>query len=584
MSILKPTRSLTVKVMACVLLLGFAQVGIAARMPAPPATAQEKADMAAIINSSKAGIPMQLDMSNPLHRRFFIRQMASVGVTPDRYPQLYKTIEAARKTKPPKVETRSMLQLSATSPAVNANTAAGYAVVPIQTLTSLGTNDGGTTYSVSALSSVVAPIMSNLTVALTDTNGNSLGTPVQVTSATQSGTDLNAVATGTATTKGMAVVGTATYYYVDQYGTPNTGVVSGTVTSVPSSITNLAPMPNTGTNPPQTITKLCLGRTGTDCTYTPVDGSSTNVIMPVQGSVTFSSPINTAPATPNTAWVSMARPDTGQGGGCSILNTTNFFGDPNTVISGNTISWNFANMQFQPIQSGCLNVNATAIYTLTLGLTVGTLPQTFVSITSSPTVDPTNPSFKKIPELQVFWSCLADGTLVTLKDGKKIKIENIKDGQEVVVDATGRTDVVESKLRGKESVPIIVLHTAAKHVLRLTSGHPVITDKGPVLAGNLQVGDMVMTQSGPDKLTKVSHKKFGGYVWNLNVGKPPMSLNDPNVTGSTFLADGIIVGDNVMQFVENRKDQINHAKRSMRHAPTEWARDIQSAVEDAAAK
>lgn len=580
MQILKPIRILTVKIMACALLLGYAQLSIAAKLPASPSTEQDKTDVAAIIKSSKSGIPMQLDMSNPQHYRFFTRQMASVGVTPDRYPQLYQTIEAARKTKLPKVETRSMLQLSAASPAVNANPAMGYAVVPIQTLTSLGTNDGGATYSVSALSSVPAPIMSNLTVGLYDTSGNSLGTPVQVTSATQSGTDLNAVATGTATTRDMPVVGMATYYYVDQYGTPNTGIVSATVTSIPSSITNLAPMPLQG----QTFTKLCLGRTGTDCTYTPVGGSSSNVIMPVQGSVTFSSPINTAPATPNSAWVSMARPDTGQGGGCSILNTTDFFGDPNTVINGNTISWNFANMQFQPIQSGCLNVNATAIYTLTLGLTIGNLPQTFVSITSSPTTDPTNPNFKKIPELQIFWSCLADGTLVTLKGGKKIKIENVKDGQEVMVDASGRTDVVESKLRGKESVPIIVLRTAGKRMLRLTVGHPVITDKGPVLAGNLKVGDVVMTQGGPDKLTKVSHKKFGGYVWNLNVGKPPMSLNDPKVTGSTFLADGIVVGDNVMQFVENRKDQINHAKRSMRHAPPEWARDIQSAVEDAAAK
>lgn len=580
MQILKPIRSLTVKLMACVLLLGFSQASIAAKLPAPPATEQDRADTAAIIKNSKAGIPMQLNMSNPLHYRFFLRQMASVGVTPERYPQLFKTIKEARKTNPPKIETRSMLQLSAASPAVNANAATGFAVVPIQTLTSLGTNDGGATYSVSALSSVPAPIMSNLTVAITDTSGNLLGTPVQVTSATQPGTDLNAVASGTATTKGMPVVGLATYYYVDQYGTPNMGTVSATVTSIPSSITNLAPMPNTG----QLITKLCLGRTGSDCTYTPVGGGSSNVIMPVQGSVTFSSLINTAPVTPNTAWVSLARPDTGQGGGCSILNTTNFFGDPNTIINGNTITWNFANMQFQPIQSGCLNVNATAIYTLTLGLTIGSLPQTFVSITSSPTVDPTNPSFKKIPEVQVFWSCLADGTMVTLKGGKKIKIENVKDGQEVVVDASGRTDVVESKLRGKESVPIIVLRTAGKRMLRLTVGHPVITDKGPVLAGNLKVGDVVMTQSGPDKLTKVSHKKFGGYVWNLNVGKPPMSLNDPNVTGATFLADGIVVGDNVMQFVENRKDQINHAKRSMRHAPPEWARDIQSAVEDAAAK
>jgi hypothetical protein len=581
MKILKSIQCLPVKIIGYCLLLSLAQVSMAGKMP-PPATERHKADIVSIIKASKSGIPMPLDMSNPLHHRFFMRQMESVSVTPDRYPQLYKVIEAARKSKPNKVETRSMSQLSAASPAVSGDTTTGYAVVPIQTFTALGTHDGGTTYSASALSSVPSSIISTLTVALTDTSGNSLGTPVQITSATESATDLNAIATGTATTQGMPVVGLATYYYEDQFGTPFMGTVTATVSASPTSITNNAPMPNYTTTPPQTLTKLCLGRTGTDCTYSPPGGTGTNVIMPVQGSVTFGSAISTTPTIANVASVIMAKPDTGEGGGCHISNTTDFFSDPNTVINGNTISWNFANMQFEAA-SGCLTANSTAIYNLTLGLTIGTL-QSFVSITSSPSTDPTNPNFKVIPELQVFYSCLAEGTLVTLKGGKKIKIENIEAGQKVVVDATGRTAVVESKLRGKESVPIIALHTAKGRVIKLTRGHPVITDKGPVLAGNLRVGDAVMTQSGPDKLTQVSTLKFDGYVWNLNIGKPPMSLNDPKVTGATFLAEDIIVGDNVMQFVENRKDKINHAQRSMHHAPARWARDIQSAVEDAAAK
>ena len=560
----------TTKAAAAAILMSGLLVASADAAKAPPLAAlseQERSDVAAVMAAAKPDTPTELDMANPAHRRFFEHLLRAAGFTPERYPQTFRAIEAAARTPPPPLDRRPL--------AVRGPGGPGVTIQPIQTLTSVGTTDG-VNYAASALSSLPgSPYYSSLVVQLYDQNGNPIGQPASVTSATRPASDLDAVATGVSQTRNARVKSLAAYFWQDQYGRAYHGVIQAEVTSAPTSITNLAPTPG----PNQTITKLCLGRTGTDCTYTPSGGSGSNVLMPVQGSITFSSPISTDSST-QSSLITMARPDNGQGGGCTIASTSNFFGDPNTHITGNAISWNLAPAQFQPA-NGCLNPNTTAIYTFTLGLSVANQP-TFVTITSDPTTDPTNPYFKKIAELQVFFSCLAEGTRVALADGSTATIEALKEGDKLLVDAGGRAEAVDSKLKGLEQVPMVRLKTAKGHELLLTDGHPVVTPDGPVLAGLLRAGQQVLTREGPDALAVVGREMFAKPVWNLNVGAPPASLNDPAATGATFFAEGIQVGDNVMQFVENRKHQRELATQAARQAPAEWRQDLQSAIEDEA--
>jgi len=548
--------------LAGVLALAFG----AAPATAATLTEQEKSDLAAVLKEAPAGIPTTLDLSNPVHYRFFIQQLNSAGFSPKRYPHLFETVEAARTVPPGAEERRSIAALAAAAPADSA-------VEPIQTLTAVGTNDGRN-YAAAALSSVPdTPYFSSLVVGVYDAQLNPLGNPARVTSATAPATNLNAVATGVSPTVYGPVTGVASYFWQDQFGRAHVGTLTGAVSNAPTNITNTAPMPGSG----QTITKLCLGRTGSDCTYTPAGGSGSNVRMPVAGNITFGQPISKDPLT-QTSLITMAKPDVGQGGGCTIASTTDFFKDPGTVINGNRITWNLQPAQFQPA-NGCLTPNATAIYTFTLGLTVGPLP-TFVTITSDPHTDPVNPYYKKIPELQVFFSCVAEGTDIQLPNGATAKIEALGEGTEVLVDAHGTAEKVDSKLKGHEEVPMVRLLTNSGHSLLITDGHPVMTPKGPVLAGSLKPRDEVITLNGTEALSAVTREKSDRPVWNLNVGTPPASLNDLSVKGKTYFAGGILVGDNVMQFVENRTHQKEAAAIALAHAPAEWRRDIESAIED----
>lgn len=531
--------------------------GCRSTRPLPPTTDQDRADLREMLAYAKPGQPTELDFSNPVHYRFYLRQLELAGVTQAKYPQQYKVLEATRqehiRSGPAHVRRPVML---------DANTASSSLASPIQTLTSFGPN--GSTYGASALSSVPnTPYVSQLTVGMYDSNQNPVGTP-GFTQQYNNGADVEAQTSGTATS-GSTISAVVTYFWQDQQGHATHGYISASSALDPTNITNTAPMPAAG----QTITKLCLGRTGPDCTYTPSGGSGSNVLMPVSGSITFGSAISTNPPTPNTSLITMANPDGGSGGGCTIASTSNFFGDPNTTINGNTISWNLAPAQFQPA-ANCLAVNAPAIYTFTVGLTVGSLPS-YVTITNDPDAPSNNPYYLAIPGLSVYFSCLADGTDVELAGGGTKKIESIAAGDRVITDRRGTVMRVRSTLRGTEDVPMIRLKTDKGHELLLTDGHPVVTPQGVVLARLLKTGDQVVTREGTARITSLDREMFGGHVWNLNVGDGPSTASQTDKT--TFFANGVLVGDNEMQFVHNRRQQQIERQPAVAAIPSEWRAD-----------
>ena len=524
-----------------------------------------KQDIAAVIKASPRGIPNALDMSNPLHYRFFVQQLAAAGYSRERYPELYAVTERARLA-PPKVARTPRAEVADTD-----------TIVPIQTLTGFGSLDG-IHYEASAVSSVPDdPVYSLLIVQVYDLDENPLGPATAVDTATAVASDLDAVALGTSQTPGAPTQAIATYFWEDASGDVFSGEIVAEAGVVPSSILNLAPMPKPG----QTITTLCLARSGADCTYDPAGGTEHNVLMPIAGAVVFPLPImNTAT---KTASITLLNPDPDDGGGCRLLKTSgDFFADPNTKINGNTISWNLAPAHFNGDARGCLPNNSPSIFTLMLQLTVGTRPA-LVTITSNQDGEPPNEGgYLRIPPLQVRFSCIAEGTEVVLAGGAPVKIEDLVSGQAVAVDRLGTVEQVTGKLRGMERVPMVRLKTRGGHDLLLTEGHPVITpDRGPVLARELMVGATVVAIDGPDTLVSVTRERSDRPVWNLNIGTPPSSTEAASATGRTFFAGGIQVGDNIMQYVENRKHQLTEAAAAAPPISPRWRTDYRSSIEAA---
>lgn len=390
-----------------------------------------------------------------------------------------------------------------------------------------------------------------------------IGTPVYAQQY-HAGEDLGVDATGT-TTSGSVAVAVATYFWQDRNGGPHHGYVQAATSSAPTSIVNTAPMPAAE----QSVIKLCLGRSGSDCTYMPAGGSGSNVLMPIQGSITFPVNIDLNPPSPNFSLITMTRPDAGEGGGCTIASTSNFFDPQYTQIVGPTIAWNLSLAQFQPA-NGCLTANSQAIYTFTVGLTVSSQP-VYVSITDDPHAPPQDPYYKIIPDLYVYFSCLAGGTGVTMADGGTRKIETLRPGNKVLTGADGKVMAVDSTLKGTEAIPMIRLKTREGHDLLLTDGHPVVTPQGVVLARALAAGDRVVTRQGTATLVSVARERFDGFVWNLNVGARQENFSKL-ADNTTFFANDILVGDNQMQFAHNRKHK--YLPASVRQVlPERWRKD-----------
>jgi hypothetical protein len=515
---------------------------------------QDKADLRELIRTGEPGHPVQLDFSKPAHYRFYKKQLALAGITAAKYPQQFHVLEQSR-------------QEHIRSGPAKLQTGTNNTIIPIQIITALGSNNG-TSFTSSALSSVPnQPYLSQLTLGLYDQNMNPIGQS-QYQQQHGAGEDLEVQATGTATASGSVVVAMSTYFWQDQGGHATHGYIYARASAPPSAINNTAPMPGNG----QTLIKLCLGRSGSDCTYTPSGGSGSNVLLPVSGNIVFASNIDRNPSVPNSSLITMARPDATEGGGCTISSTSDFFNPQTTQITGGTITWNLNPAQFQPA-NGCLTPNSKAIYTFTVGLSLSGIP-VYVTITNDPDVPPQNPYYKVIPDLYVYFSCLASGTEVTLADGTFKKIEDVQSGDSVLTNAKGTSMAVDSKLKGTEAIPMIHLKTSKGNDLLLTVGHPVVTSRGIVLARMLVVGDMVMTREGAAPLTSVTHEVFDGNVWNLNVGPRQEDFSHLSKE-TTFFANGILVGDNQMQFDQNRMMKFQ-PKAIMQGLPPEWHKDYQN--------
>lgn len=524
---------------------------------------QQSSDIRRMVQAAPLGQPIELDFSDPAAYRFYVNQLKDAGIQADKYPEQYRVLTKTRQAHSKLGASRPAEQPKAQAPAADPSP-----IKPIQIFTALGRSDQRT-YTASVLSSVPnQPYCSQVTLRLFDVHMNPIGDPAAAQQY-HAGEDLSVKATGTAA-PGTVVVALATYFWQGQNGTPHHGYMKATTGADPIEIKNFAPTPKPGQN----VIKLCLGRSGDDCTYKPEGGSGSNVLMPVKGNATFSSDIDQGPSADRQAIIVMARPDAGDGGGCVVVSTSDFFDPKYTQINGRTISWDLKPAQFQPVD-GCLKPNSQAIFTLDLFLTLKSGVPAYASITNAPGV-PSEMPFLTIPPLWVYYSCLAEGTLVEAADGTTKRIEAIESGESVLTTAAGASMKVDSKLKGTEQVPMVRLVTRNGYNLLLTDGHPVVTPNGVLLAGALKTGDQVMTRKGVSHLASATREIFAGSVWNLNLG-PTSEAHSRATDDTTFFGNGILVGDNQMQFFYNRK--YKHQPELLRRVlPSRWHRDHQSYV------
>ena len=190
----------------------------------------------------------------------------------------------------------------------------------------------------------------------------------------------------------------------------------------------------------------------------------------------------------------------------------------------------------------------------------------------------TGQGFLSAPYLDIYWGCLIEGTKILLADGSLKEVEKFKgDGTEKVKTGKGVDRFVTATITGTEKFPCVTLDDDKDGFLMLTRDHPVVTDKGVILAKNLKKGDILITQNGKSTIINIGEKYYNGRIWNLEIG----SMEEASRDETTFFADGFLVGDYSMQQHYCQENKKNQRKDPWKVLPPEWLVDYQNFINEA---
>lgn len=213
-----------------------------------------------------------------------------------------------------------------------------------------------------------------------------------------------------------------------------------------------------------------------------------------------------------------------------------FLTDPHTKVTGDTLSWSLDPAVFA---SSCAEPNAFYTFALAVKVDVGGQPSWG---TISNAVTGSTRTTIAVPRLQVAAGCIAAGTLVTLGDGTKKAIEQLKAGDELK--SQSYTLKLAASAKGRESRIVTATTEGGQHVT-LSLIHPVITTRGTVQARDLQLDDVLTTAAGKAKIVKLVQEVLPEpiEVFDLVLTPPPGSTQQ----GWTLFAGDLLVGDGAMK-------------------------------------
>jgi hypothetical protein len=142
------------------------------------------------------------------------------------------------------------------------------------------------------------------------------------------------------------------------------------------------------------------------------------------------------------------------------------------------------------------------------------------------------------------WGCLPAGTEISLDGGKSTLIENITEADMVLASSSMEPMEVRKLMRGTEVGHLVQIEDEFGHRLAMTKEHPVpLVGREPVLASELESGELVWTAQGVGRIVSVELVEYDGLVYNFEVEQQAERYTN----ASTMFANGILVGDGKMQ-------------------------------------
>lgn len=163
-----------------------------------------------------------------------------------------------------------------------------------------------------------------------------------------------------------------------------------------------------------------------------------------------------------------------------------------------------------------------------------------------------DPSYKKINPIDIYWGCVGKDTQVRMADHRLKIISEIQVGEQIL-DVTGKGVKVEDILTGDEKEMIFVESQSGDTIL-LTDEHPILTQRGMVMAKNLNAADvLIMENGGKSEVRYVYKKEYNDKVYSLALENQ-----------ASFIGNSFIIGDfQSQQKAMEQEAVINSAKKPL---------------------
>ncbi|WNG51323.1 hypothetical protein F0U60_49730 [Archangium minus] len=183
------------------------------------------------------------------------------------------------------------------------------------------------------------------------------------------------------------------------------------------------------------------------------------------------------------------------------------------------------------------------------------------------------PSKAEVQPVDYKRGCLAEGTQVTRADGKAVPVEQVKVGDTLLANGKGLALTVTTVHRGGERKPLVKLRDDHGGEVQVTDTHPLVTvARGVVPAGELKVGEAVLTRAGARKLVAVERVPYEGRVYNFSLGTPE-ELAHVGLESRSLYANGFLVGDSQLQ-AELEKQKRLDAREVLARLHGAWHEDF----------
>ena len=197
-------------------------------------------------------------------------------------------------------------------------------------------------------------------------------------------------------------------------------------------------------------------------------------------------------------------------------------------VSGRTLSWEFPTDWKTTIAKKALTGASQLTFYCRMHIMTDSGIRVPLTIQSN-NLDHEDPSYAKIPKIDILWGCFAKDTYITMAGGSRKMVCEVRPGEQVRT--RGGSCKVEDLIQGPEE-RLFLIRTARGNEIRLTENHPLLTTEGMKMAKDLTWGSILEMEYGRDTIEELHLVEYHDTVYSLLLADEAL-----------LIADGFFAGD-----------------------------------------